>query len=480
MSSIIKPIILCGGDGTRLWPLSRKSYPKQFLPLIGEKSLFELTLKRVEKFGSPICIANEEHRFFVKDLLNNFLINNQESSANIFLEPSPRNTAVAMGVTPFIPDIAPTDLLLFLPSDHYIPDSDLFSSIIESGISAARAGYIVTFGVQPSFPSTAYGYIRHGSCLESLSNGVALTFSVENFVEKPQLENAQNMLLSGSYLWNAGIFLCQASTLLEGLSKHAFDIYEGCHAAMQRIQLDGSFMRPSKDAFLACRAESIDYAVMEHFDKVAVVPFSGSWSDVGSWNAVANLTPTDTFGNRINGKGLAIQSSNTYINSPHRTVVGFGVSDLVIVDTVDAVLVASSDKVEEVKEVVAELKIKNCAEAVYHRRVIRPWGWYDSIDMGDCFQVKRIAVKPGASLSLQMHRHRAEHWIVVKGTAKVTNGEQVFLLEENQSTYISIGVKHRLENPGSTDLEIIEVQSGTYLGEDDIVRFEDNYGRVKT
>jgi mannose-1-phosphate guanylyltransferase/mannose-6-phosphate isomerase len=246
---------------------------------------------------------------------------------------------------------------------------------------------------------------------------------------------------------------------------------------MSHAQMDGNFVRPNKEAFLACRSESIDYAVMEHFDKVAVVPFKGAWSDVGSWNAVAALSPADDVGNRINGQGLAVHSTNTYINAPHRPVVALGTSDLVIVDTPDAVLVASADKVEQVKEVVAQLKKDGASQAVMHRRVARPWGWYDSIDMGERFQVKRIAVKPGASLSLQMHHHRAEHWIVVKGTAKVTNGEKVFLLEENQSTYIPIGVKHRLENPGKTDLEMIEVQSGGYLGEDDIVRFEDTYGR---
>lgn len=477
MSSNIKPVILCGGSGTRLWPLSRESFPKQFVPLIGGQSLLGLTIDRVKKLGFPVCVTNEEHRFFVQDLLVLPVNANTGSAANVLLEPAGRNTAAAMASAALMPGIASSDLLLFLPSDHFVPDVDAFVATMQSGVVAAQAGYIVTFGVQPSFPSTAYGYIQQGSYLENLSTGASLTYAVERFVEKPQLEKAQEMLLSGRYLWNTGIFLCQASTLLEALSKHTPDILQSCQSAMQEVQVDGAFVRPNKEAFLACRSESIDYAVMEHFEKVAVVPFKGAWSDVGSWNAVANLSPADSAGNRINGQGVVVQSTNTYINAPHRPVIALGTSCLVIVDTPDAVLVASADKVEQVKEVVAQLKKQGASQAVMHRRVARPWGWYDSIDMGERFQVKRISVKPGASLSLQMHHHRAEHWIVVKGTAKVTNGEEVFLLEENQSTYIPIGAKHRLENPGKTDLEMIEVQSGVYLGEDDIVRFEDTYGR---
>jgi mannose-1-phosphate guanylyltransferase/mannose-6-phosphate isomerase len=475
MNSNIKPVILCGGSGTRLWPLSRESFPKQFVPLIEGKSLLGLTLDRVKSLDSPICVTNEEHRFFVQDLL---LHDSQSanSSTSILLEPVGRNTAAAMASSALMPDVSPSDLLLFLPSDHFVPDIDSFVSTIEAGVAAANEGFIVTFGVQPSFPSTAYGYIQKGDTLDLVSDEIN-TYAVKRFEEKPVLEKAQAMLLSGNYLWNAGIFLCTASTLLEALGKHAPDILSSCQQAMQSPEIDGHFIRPDKESFLSCRSESIDYAVMEHFDKVAVVPFKGAWSDVGSWNAVASLTPEDQAGNRISGQGMAVQSINTYINAPHRPVIALGTSNLVIVDTPDAVLVASVDKVEQVKDVVAALKKAGQSQAVTHRKVARPWGWYDSIDMGERFQVKRIAVKPGASLSLQMHHHRAEHWIVVKGTAKVTNGDQVFLLEENQSTYIPIGAKHRLENPGKTDLEMIEVQSGGYLGEDDIVRFEDNYGR---
>jgi mannose-1-phosphate guanylyltransferase/mannose-6-phosphate isomerase len=476
MSLNIKPIILCGGSGTRLWPLSRESFPKQFVPLVEGKSLLGLTLDRVQSLGSPICVTNEEHRFFVQDLLNHDS-QSLNSSTSILLEPAGRNTAAAMASSALMPGVSPSDLLLFLPSDHFVPNIDTFLSTIEAGVAAANAGFIVTFGVQPSFPSTAYGYIQQGGGLDVLTSSGSSTYAVERFVEKPPLAKAQEMLLSGKYLWNAGIFLCQVSVLIDALSKHAPDILKSCQDAMRSSVADGNFVRPDMESFLACRSESIDYAVMEHFDRVAVVPFKGAWSDVGSWNAVATLAPEDQSGNRISGQGMAVQSNNTYINAPHRPVIALGTSNLVIVDTPDAVLVGSVDKVEQVKEVVATLKKAGQSQAVTHRKVARPWGWYDSIDMGERFQVKRIAVKPGASLSLQMHHHRAEHWIVVKGTAKVTNGDQVFLLEENQSTYIPIGAKHRLENPGKTDLEMIEVQSGGYLGEDDIVRFEDTYGR---
>jgi mannose-1-phosphate guanylyltransferase/mannose-6-phosphate isomerase len=444
------------------------------VPLIDGQSLLGLTINRVKSLGSAISVTNEEHRFFVQELLKDAP---NSLNTSILLEPAGRNTAAAMACAALIPGVADSDLLLFLPSDHFVPDIDVFISTMISGVDAARSGYIVTFGVQPSFPSTAYGYIKRGEKLDALGDSSSSTFNVARFVEKPPLEKAQSMLLSGNYLWNAGIFLCQASVLKDALNKHASDILQACQSAMRDAQVDGDFVRPNKEKFLACRSESIDYAVIEQFEKVAVIPFKGAWTDVGSWNAVAALSAADESGNRVNGQGLAIQSRNTYINAPNRPVVALGTSNLIIVDTPDAVLVASSEKVEQVKDVVAQLKKEGRTQAVIHRRVARPWGWYDSIDIGDRFQVKRIAVKPGASLSLQMHHHRAEHWIVVKGTAKVTNGHEVFLLEENQSTYIPIGVKHRLENPGNTDLEMIEVQTGGYLGEDDIVRFEDTYGR---
>ena len=307
MTFNIKPIILCGGSGTRLWPLSRESYPKQFVPLIDGQSLLDFTIDRVKSLGSAICVSNEEHRFFVQELLKGA----NSLDASILLEPEGRNTAAAMASATLMPGVEDSDLLLFLPSDHFVPDVDAFISTMQSGIDAARSGYIVTFGVQPSFPSTAYGYIQQGTCLEDLIAGAKSTYAVERFVEKPPTDKAQEMLLSGNYLWNAGIFLCQASILIEALSKHAPDILQSCQAAMSDAQVDGNFVRPSKEAFLACRSESIDYAVMEDFEKVAVIPFKGAWSDVGSWNAVAALSPADQAGNRINGQGLAVQSTNT-------------------------------------------------------------------------------------------------------------------------------------------------------------------------
>jgi mannose-1-phosphate guanylyltransferase/mannose-6-phosphate isomerase len=334
-------------------------------------------------------------------------------------------------------------------------------------------GAIVTFGVRPTFPSTAYGYIQQG---DALADGHA--HKVKRFLEKPKAEVAQQLLLSGDHLWNAGIFLCTAGTLKAALQAHAPDILAACELAMSTATRDGSFIRPGTEAFLSCRSESIDYAVMEHFEQVAVVTFVGQWSDVGSWNAVAELTPPDAQGNRVEGQAVLLEATNTYINASSRPVVAIGTQNLLIVDTADALLVVAKDHAERVKQAVEQLKNDGFPQATTHRRVARPWGWYDSIDMGERFQVKRIGVNPGASLSLQMHHHRAEHWVVVKGTAEVTNGDKVMLIAENESTYIPLGVKHRLRNPGKTALEIIEVQSGSYLGEDDIVRFEDTYGRA--
>ena len=466
-SSAIKPVVLCGGSGTRLWPLSRESLPKQFVPLIDGKSLLQATLGRVSELQPVLCIANDEHRFFVQEAMSLAKVKGQQ-----LLEPAGRNTAAAMACAAISAE--PEALLLFLPADHYIPDASAFLSTIKSGVTAAQGGYIVTFGIQPSFPSTAYGYIQQGATLKA-----STAFEVKRFLEKPSLEKAQQLLLSGDHLWNAGIFLCTAATLKNALSTHASDILDCCESAMASAARDGEFIRPDTDAFLACRSESIDYAVMEHFDKVAVVPFQGQWSDVGSWNAVADLTVADDKGNRTQGDALLLETTQTYVNAGSRPVVTIGVNDLLVVDTPDALLIAAKSHAEHVKQAVEQLKAKGYSQASLHRRVARPWGWYDSIDMGERFQVKRIGVNPGASLSLQMHHHRAEHWIVVKGTAEVTNGERVTILAENESTFIPLGAKHRLRNPGKTLLEIIEVQSGSYLGEDDIVRFEDTYGRTQ-
>jgi mannose-1-phosphate guanylyltransferase/mannose-6-phosphate isomerase len=462
------PVVMCGGSGTRLWPLSRKALPKQFVPLVHGKSLLQLTLERAAVLNRrQIIVASEDHRFLVQECAAAASV-----QATILLEPVARNTAAAMAVAAL--NVAPQDLLLFLPADHHIPDIQAFAATVRAARASALAGSIVTFGVQPTFPSTAYGYIQQGAALEN--QGEAR--SVQRFVEKPGLDRAAELLLAGGYFWNAGIFLCQASVLIDGLQVHAPDILAAARAAVQSQSVDGEFRRLGASAFSACRAESIDYALMEKAANVAMLPFSSAWSDVGSWNAVAELSEADADGNRVYGKGYALHARGTYIHAPHRPVVALGTSNLLIIDTADALLVADAGHAEQVKTVVAELETLGVPQAQHHRRVARPWGAYDSIDEGQRFQVKRIVVKPGAALSLQKHFHRAEHWIVVSGTAEVTNGDQVLLLSENQSTYIPLGQVHRLANPGKVPLEIIEVQSGAYLGEDDIVRLEDTYGRV--
>ena len=468
---VVQPVILCGGSGTRLWPLSRKSFPKQFVPLIGDKSLLQLTLERVARLGGVaavevLCVASEEHRYLVLEAMQAAGV-----GGAVILEPVARNTAAAMALAAL--RAQPGQWLLFCPADHHIPDAAAFAAMVEQGKSAAGQGAIVSFGIKPSYPSTAYGYIEQGM-LRSDSR----SYSVARFIEKPSLAKAQELVLQGNFLWNAGIFLCKAGTLLDALEQHAPDILACCRKAMEGAVCDESFIRPQAQALAVCRSESIDYAVMEKHGNMAVVPFDGVWSDVGSWNAVADMTLPDGNGNRVDGEGIAIEATKTYIHAPYRPVVALGTHDLLIIDTPDAVLVATSSHAESVKIVVAELEARRTPQAAMHRKVSRPWGSYDSIDTGDRFQVKRIVVKPGGTLSLQKHYHRAEHWIVVKGTAKVTRGDETFLLTENQSTYIPIGELHRLHNPGKTQLEMIEVQSGSYLGEDDIVRFEDSYGRI--
>jgi mannose-1-phosphate guanylyltransferase/mannose-6-phosphate isomerase len=474
----IHPVILCGGSGTRLWPLSRKAFPKQFIPLIGQKSLLQLTLERVAALlpaeassaqePAITCVAAEDHRFLVADVA-------QQAGLKVrqILEPQAKNTAAAMALAAL--SASPEALLLFCPADHHIPDAQQFAAMVQAASAAALAGQLVTFGVSPSYPSTAYGYIQKS---QATSHG---GFAVARFVEKPNATLAVELLSSGQYLWNAGIFLMKAQSLLDALEQHAPDILANCRAAMAVARQDALFTRPDAAVFASCRSQSIDYAVMEHASQVVVFPFAGIWSDVGSWNAVADLAPALPEGNRSGGDtALAhhVKSAHTYIHAGgQRPVVALGTSHLLIIDTPDALLVADASHAEAVKEVVNKLEALDTSEAVQHRRVARPWGWYDSIDQGPRHQVKRIMVKPGASLSLQMHHHRAEHWVVVSGTAEITNGSQVMVLTENQSTYIPLGEVHRLANPGKVPLEIIEVQSGSYLGEDDIVRFEDTYGR---
>ena len=465
----IHPVVLCGGSGTRLWPLSRKALPKQFAPLIDSKSLLQLTLERLAGLNRTItCIASEDHRFLVREAMDN-----AQAQGRQILEPTPRNTAAAMAAAALLAE--PDDLLLFAPADQHIPDAALFAATMRSGVEAALAGRIVTFGVAPSFPSTAYGYIEAAE-----ATGHGASHAVARFVEKPTAAVAQTLILQGNYCWNAGIFLVQARTLVAALHTHAPDILAACERATAAVSVDGSFLRLDSEAFEACRSESIDYAVLEKHADVAVVRFEGAWSDVGSWNAVAQLHPADDAGNRVSGMGSVLNSRNTFVHAPHRPVVALGTENLIIVDTPDAVLVAGADCAEQVAEVVRMLAREGKAEATEHRRVVRPWGAYDSVDMGERFQVKHLTVKPGGKLSLQMHHHRAEHWIVVKGMAKATCGGEVQLVRENESIYLPSGTIHRLENPGKTMLEVIEVQTGSYLGEDDIVRFDDTYGRCAT
>jgi len=471
LGAAIRPVILCGGSGTRLWPLSRKSFPKQFIPLVDGKSLLQLTAERLAHFGADaatnmLVVTGEDHRFLVKEGLDSASTNGQ-----LILEPAGRNTAAAIGLAALVANA--DDLLLICPSDHHIPDSAAFAALVQRAVPAAAAGAIVTFGVVPTLPSTAYGYIERG---EERSDG---GFATARFIEKPAAEAAQQMMLAGKVLWNAGIFFCRAETILKAMLQHCPDILKACEAAIATASRDGHFIRPNVQEFAKCRSDSIDYAVMQKYANLVVFPFHGAWNDVGSWNAAAELTPADAEGNRLYGQAKVVRAKDTFIHAPHRQVVALGTTGLLIIDTEDALLVADRSAAEEVKQVVSQLEASRAAEAVIHRKVARPWGWYDSIDTGDRFRVKRIFVKPGASLSLQMHHHRAEHWIVVRGTAEVTRENEVFTVSENQSTYIPLGQKHRLRNLGKIGLELIEVQSGSYLEEDDIVRYEDTYGRAK-
>lgn len=468
---------MSGGSGSRLWPQSRSLYPKQFLPLVNEQTMLQNTLSRLdglESVSDPVVIANEEHRFLVAEQIRQM---GRQASA-IILEPVGKNTAPAVALAALkgkavFKEKGP--LLLVLAADHVIRDVAAFHQAIEAALPAARDGKLVMFGVVPTHPETGYGYIKASKELIGNSEQVAL---VESFVEKPDLETAQGYLAAGNYYWNSGMFLFKASRYLEELNKFRPDILQACEKAMAIESTDLDFVRLDEAAFHACPDESIDYAVMEKTTDAVVVPMDAGWSDVGSWTSLADICEKDKSGNSVQGDVLLQDTRNTYVRSEKKLIATLGVDDLVITESDDAILVAHKDRVQDVKKIVEQLKAENRTEVELHRKVYRPWGAYDSIDMGDRFQVKRITVKPGAQLSLQKHHHRAEHWIVVKGTALVSNGDQEILLTENQSTFIPIGVIHRLENPGKLDLELIEVQSGSYLGEDDIVRFEDTYGRV--
>ena len=465
-ANLLTPVVLCGGSGTRLWPLSRQSFPKQFVPLINNKSLLQLTLERLANFASPaIIVAAEEHRFMVTDALQTAHL----APASIILEPAIRNTAAATALAAIYASKIdhPKQLLLFCPADHYIPDSSAFINTVKQGLCAAQAGAIVTFGVAPSFPSTAYGYLQQGA---KRNDG---SYAVLDFIEKPTPSAAETLLLQSDTLWNAGIFLTRADVFIAALEKHAPDILLTCQAALASATEETPvqnylFIRPNKTIFIACRSQSIDYAVMEHFQDVAVVPFSGKWSDVGSWNAVADLVKPNSDNNRIEGAGIALRSKATYIHAATRLVVTIGTKNLLVVDTPDALLVVDQQHVEYTKEAVEILSLAQRSETVLHRKVARPWGWYDTLDTAEHFQIRRICIKSGNRLALQKHHQRAEHWIVIKGTAEVTRGTEVFLLTENQSTLIPAGEKHSLYNSQDTDLEIIEVRSGNYLHEDDV------------
>ena len=467
--TIIKPVIMCGGSGTRLWPLSRKAFPKQFIPLYRGKSLFELTLERVAPLGEVLAVSGDDYRFFVQEIAERTGLNLTQ-----ILEPCGRDTAPAMGLAAAFKG-SPDDLLLFCPADHFIPGADEFCEMVSNASDFANEGWIVTFGIQPNGPSTAYGYIETG---DEIRCDVAKSV---RFHEKPDVKTALEFLSSGKFLWNSGIFLIKRSVLLKALQAFEPGIYETCVASMASAMQDGDFWRPGPE-FVDVTKKSIDYAVMERADNIAVVPFKGAWSDVGSWDAMFSLSELDE--NNCGKLGATdnirtVNSSNTLVHaSDRRFVLTIGTKDLVIVDTPDALMVSSIDLIETVKDAVSDLENAGRREVLDHRRVARPWGAYNSIDQSDRFQVKRITVKPGARLSLQRHNHRAEHWIVVSGTALVTRDDKKFLLRENESTYIPLGAVHRMENPGIIPLELIEVQSGSYLGEDDIVRYEDEYGRL--
>ena len=464
------PVILSGGVGSRLWPVSREGRPKQFLSLGGQGSMLQETSKRLASLETapPIVVCNEAHRFLVAEQLREIAT----PASALILEPAGRNTAPAIALAA-IQALAtdPDAVLLVLPADHHIGKPTHFVEAVHKGLPAANDGYLVTFGVIPSAPETGYGYIRGGA---AFSSGV---LELAEFVEKPDATTAGEYLKAGNFYWNSGMFLLAAQSYLDALLQYQPEMHRACWAAMASASRDLDFLRPDTDLFLACPSDSIDYAVMEHTDRGGIVPLDCEWSDIGAWSALWDVGTPDAEGNVIEGDVLTQETTNSYLRSESRLVTTTGVDNLVVVETSDAVLVADRNNVQGVKDIVSALKTAARSEATDHQRIFRPWGSYETLAAADGFQVKRIIVQPGQTLSLQKHFHRAEHWVVVKGTAEVTRGEEVFSLTEDQSTYIPLGTIHRLANPGESPLELIEVQSGSYLGEDDIVRFEDIYGR---
>ena len=466
---MLQPVIIAGGSGTRLWPLSRQLYPKQFLPLIGELTMLQVTLLRTAGLDClpPIIVCNEEHRFIAAEQLRAIDMRH----GGIILEPAGRNTAPAICLAALLSqDINTDSQLLVLPADHHMSSPEAFCAGVTASVNAAANGRLVTFGIKPDRPATGYGYIKaklsgHGP------------FSISQFVEKPSLEVAQEYVSSGDYLWNSGIYLLSGSSYLNQIKRYRPDIGAACYDSWAGKAVDSEFFRPNKTSFEACPSESIDYAVMESTDDGMVMPISPGWNDLGSWDALLELLPKTQHGNVQKGDIISHDSSNNFIYGDHKLVSTLGVSDLIIVDTKDALLVAHKDSVDGVGLIVEKLNQAQRPETVNHREVFRPWGKYDSMDSSDRFQVKRITVNPQAKLSVQMHHHRAEHWVVVKGTAKGTIDGVDKLVSENESVYIPIGAVHALENPGQIPIELIEIQTGSYLGEDDIVRFEDRYGR---
>ena len=465
----IYPLILSGGSGSRLWPLSREEYPKQLLPLLNPTSMLQDTILRLEgldELEGPIVVCNEAHRFLVAEQMREAGC----TTGKIILEPVGRNTAPAIAVAAL--SVEPDAILIVLPADHSVSDKLLFQAHVKSAVDLAIAGKLVTFGIVPSKPETGYGYIRAGEQVAGLAH------VVEQFVEKPDVDTAKAYLAEGCFSWNSGMFVFSASGYLEELNNHHPSLLGQSKAAFEGISQDLDFMRLDIEHFSKCESISIDYAVMEHTKNAVVIPIDVGWNDVGSWSSLWEIGEQDTEGNRFLGDVISHGSNRNYVNAPHRLVSLVGVDDLIVVDTADALLVAARDQAQDVKEIVAALKQSSRKETSTHRKVYRPWGSYDSVDEDEGFQVKRITVNPGASLSLQKHQHRAEHWIVVSGTAEVTRGDSVYVVSENESTFIPIGEKHRLSNPGKIPLKLIEVQSGDYLGEDDIERFDDVYGRV--
>jgi mannose-1-phosphate guanylyltransferase/mannose-1-phosphate guanylyltransferase/mannose-6-phosphate isomerase len=472
-ASALHPVVLCGGSGTRLWPMSRRLLPKQFLPLVGERTMLQETVSRLAGLpdcAEPVIVSNTEHRFLVAEQLKGIGARPEVQ----ILEPVGRNTAPAVAVAALhVSETDPDGILLVLSSDHAIGDVAAFHKAIAAAVGAAKKGLLVTFGIQPTHPATAYGYIEVGEAVA----GEAGVSRILRFVEKPGAAKAAEYLASGRFLWNSGMFVFSARRLLEELRRLRPDILEAAEKAYKAASRDLDFLRLETKSFEACPAESIDYAVMEKTASGAVVRTDMGWSDVGSWSALWELGAKDASGNVTRGDAHLRDTANSYVRAGSRLVYVLGLDGVLVVETDDAVLVGDRARAQEVKDIVESLDAKKRSEHLSHSRVYRPWGYYETIDAGDRFQVKRLMVKPGEALSLQMHHHRAEHWVVVSGTARVTRGEQVMTISENESTYIPLGTKHRLENPGKVPLYLIEVQSGGYLGEDDIVRFEDRYQR---